>query len=285
MRKPVQKIVALCCVGAMAICFASCKPDPDTKTTVSDTAPSTSEGSTAAPDSTTPGAPAPTTPGAPTPTTPGAPAPTGVVKPADKAAAAALFNSAIEKITATSAKVTRALSEVKAGPLNILDLVDGIPEAFAMNDADLAGAALSKLDAASVASMAVTEAGDNYVIKFALTDVALESEAATVVANGHGGYMYLLDYNTVSQTINTIGKTLGGDAFTLEIKELKTINLLGGVLTATISKTTGKLSAATITFSEKLSAKIVAASLPGPLGKMPVVANVTGNGTVNYTLG
>lgn len=274
MRKPIQKIVAVCCVGAMALCFASCKPDAPTDTT---TEPSSVVDTTVAPGDTTV-APESTT-AAPGESTTAAPVAGGITKPANAAAGVQLYNDALAKATKTTAKITRSLAEVKAGPMDILGTIDGVQEAFALENADLADAKLYKLEAGSVSGMTVTESGDNYVLNFTLNSVKEEAGAAGVV-NGFGGYMYLLDFNTVNQTVMDIGKKLGGDAFNLEIKELKSMELVDGEFNVTINKTTGAMSAASISFNELIKASIIT-SLLGPIA---LPANVQGGGTVNYTV-
>lgn len=269
MRKPIQKIVALCCVGAMALCFASCKPD--TPETESNSLPPTTEATDAPTE-------APDVTDAPT-EAPVAPPAGGIAKPANSADGVKLYNDALAKAGTVTATVTRNLSKVEAKAMITIDVlkdVPGVNEAFALNNANLDGAKLSNLDAGSVASMSATESGDNYVIEFTLKEVNAGADAA----NGLGGYMYLLDYNTVNETVGSIGRSLGGENFVLEVKELQSITMRGGKFTVTINKTTGAMSAATLSFEEEITAKVKTSALPG----VSATANVVGGGTVNYTV-
>lgn len=269
MRKPIQKIVALCCVGAMALCFASCKPD-DTNTesttdpvTVESTEEPSSEESTAPVDNGGEDTSAPQNTN------------TGIAKPGSPAEAVKLYNDAIAKKGAVTATITRSLSEVKAAGIDVLKMVPQVPEKFDLNDAPLEGADLVALDAGSVAGMKCTESGDNYVIEFTLN--ALETGKEVKV--GDGGYMYLLDYATIEKTVLDVGHGIDPN-FTLEIKNLKSLTIDGGKLSVTINKTTGNISAASITFNEKISATVVTSAT----GSFPVPANIVGGGTVKYTV-
>lgn len=264
MRKPVQKIVALCCVGAMALCFASCKPDaPADATTTS--APATTEATTQAGETQATEAPV-TTPGAP------APAP-GNTKPADKTAGVKLYNDALAKATKVSATVTRMMNKGEAAGLaNLMEL--GVPAEFNQENVPLDGAKLSQLDANSVASMDCVEQGDNYVMTFMLNSLETDATAAP----GNGGYMYLLDYNTINTLIDTIGKKLGGDSFKLTVDEATAkLTMSQGKLVVTVNKTTGAMSSAVLSFVQDVNAKVKFLGLP-------VKAEIQGQGTVNYTV-
>lgn len=267
MRKPIQKIVALCCVGAMALCFASCKPDGGDDTTTS-SAPVASESETEAPanggDQSTE---APVTP-----TENNGGTSTGITKPADKAAAVNLYNDAVGKITSTSATITRKLnSGTAAGLADLMDL--GVPAEFDLNNAPLEGAKLSKLDAANVSSMKCEEKGDNYVITFNLNSVSGNSSLKA----GDGGYMYVLDYATITSLIDTIGHKLGGDGFNLTVNESSAkLALSNGQLIVTMNKTTGALSAVQLSFVQDVEAKVKYG--------ISVPAKLQGQGTVSYTV-
>lgn len=269
MRKPIQKILALCCVGVMAVAFASCAPDPKDDGVSTEASQEATEESTAAPTE------APSGGETAAPTDAPAPGPGGITKPANKGAAVKLYNDALAKAGAVSATVTRSLQEVMAGPINVLKVVPQVPEKFDLTDAPLEGAKLSNLDEGSVASMGVKESGDNFVIDFTLNPV--NGNEGTAV--GDGGYMYLLDFETVKTTVASIGASID-ESFSISVKQLKSLVVENGKLTVTINKTTGAMSAASITFSEKISASVVTSAT----GKLAVTANIVGGGTVKYTV-
>lgn len=266
MRKPIQKIVALCCVGAMALCFASCKPD-DTNTetttdpvTVESTEEPSSEESTAPVDNGGEDTSAPQNTN------------TGIAKPGSPAEAVKLYNDAIAKKGAVTATITRKLnSGTAAGLADLMEL--GVPAEFDQTDAAVEGADLYALDVGSVSNMNVTESGDNYVITFTLN--AVNGNAS--MKAGDGGYMYILDYPTITGLIDKIGKKLGGESFNLEVKEDSAkLGLTNGKLTATINKTTGAISAATLDFVQNVEAKVKYG--------ITVTAKLQGQGTVKYTV-
>lgn len=269
-KKTITKIIACACVAAMAVGFGACKSKPKDPTTK---APETS--ATDAPTETTVGgettAPVATQPGATT--APAAPGATGLVKPTDTASAVKMYNDAIAKKGAVSAIITRELVEGTAMGLSLDMLAPGAKDAFALNNAELAGADLFALDPASVASASATESGDNFVITFKLNDATLDQTGVS----GANGFMYFLDAQTVIDTVVSIGKQIGGEGFVLEVnKETIVLELVGGTFTATINKTTGAISAASIGFSENVAAKL---SKP-----IKATVKVTGKGTVDFSV-
>lgn len=285
MKRTWTKILSVACVAALILSFSACKGGSSNDTTT--TAPAVSDASTSAPETTAAVAPTDVSGASTTAPVPGgsttAPVtvPGGITKPTNTAEAVALYNSAVSKISSTSAKISRTMDFAKlylAGvPIVDIKAQGGVPEAFNLSNANLSGAKLTTLNSGDVSSFKVTESGDNYVLTFGLKD--LKGDSTTT--KGKGGYMYFIDYNEAKTLVETIAKQITGGSIKIEVQPKgAVVNALGGSFNVTINKKTGKISKASISFKEHLEAK-AQTNLAGISG----IAKVDGHGTVNYTLG
>lgn len=135
-------------------------------------------------------------------------------------------------------------------------------------------AKLAKLNAGDVAGYQVGQSGNNWVMTFTLKS----GVNATNANHGVSGYMYFLTMQEVSDVIVNIGKAIGGDSFKIEINKAKSsITLNGGKLVVNVDKNTGKITTATLSFTEDINGQCKA------LGSIPVTANLQGKGTVTFT--
>lgn len=227
--------------------------------------------------------------------------------PTDTAGVIDLLNSAVDKIGSTSATYDRAIAK-SGGAISALGY-DAIKFEAEGDDSgrwnytvlsanfDKSGEALpgdktsfSKVDAGSVASATATDNGDTISVSISLKDTTIEqsdSDTGRTAGFGTGGYMYFINFEeTASVVKNVVGdpkydSATGTGGFALPASDKISLNkatfsLSGGKLEATIDKASGKLTKASLSFSESIAAKatyVVA----------PVTANIAGSGTIYYS--
>lgn len=111
---------------------------------------------------------------------------------------------------------------------------------------------------------------------FKLKDVAKNKQGTQL---GKAGYMYFFTLDEVEKVVMRVGKAIGGDAFEVTMyKEKSTFDLKSGVLTVTVDKTTGKMTAAALTLTEQ----IAGVCMTGMTGPVRVSADIVGSATVNF---
>ncbi len=264
--KKAKKVIALCCAGAMAICFASCQADADADATTTTNTPvsenQTAEATDSATETATDGATAATDA-----------APSALPKPADKGAAVKMFNDALAKKAAVNATITRKVDSAKVLMVDLMDR--GVPENFDLTDAALEGADLHELADANVASMQCKEEGDNYIITFTMNQAEGNGDATV----GYGGFQYFFDCDTTVDIITQMCRAIfKDDSITIGVKrETFKAALSDGTMVATVNKNTGALSAVTFSFAEGIKAT-------GVLGDKSAKAEIKVHATVRYTV-
>lgn len=131
---------------------------------------------------------------------------------------------------------------------------------------------LYTLNASDVSSATCKESGNNYIFTINLKNKTLDVNSAK---HGDGGYSYFIDkaeaITVVANMLDVFG--IPGEA---EIKGGSVV-LSKGVIVATVSKSTGKISKVQYSFSESVNAdaKYLIVTLDE--------ANIKGHGTVNYS--
>lgn len=296
MNKKIAKLLALGMSIAMVFSLAAC--GDDTADEPSTEAPTTTEATTEAP-----AVPATGESESVSESESGEPASTeapGV--PTDKAGIVNLFNSAVDKISSTSATYDRTLNEsggiIKA-PLGItLEFTNGGEENPQWNYDVLSGnfnktgetlpadkTVFSKISDGDVASASSTDNGDTITL-----DITLNSKSVTQSGGGaneglgSGGYMYFVNFQETSELFNAV---IGGPKYNYETKTGgfafpgeatlvdATFAMSNGKLNATIDKASGKLTKATLSFAETLD---INAKYMGD-----TTAHFGGSGTLYYS--
>ena len=301
MNKKIAKLLALGMSIAMVFSLAAC--GDDTADEPSTEAPTTTEATTEAPAvpatgesesvlESESGEPASSeAPGAPTDTA-------GVIN---------MFNAAVDKVGSISATYDRAVNK-SGGNISLA----GVPVAkFEANSDDTwnydvlsanfdkSGAALDanktkiyKLDSGSVASAKATDNGDTIALNISLKDASVELDESNTGATdgfGTGGYMYFINFEETNRIVKSVigfpkySYDTGEGGFGLVDSDgvnlvKATFNLSGGTIEATIDKASGKLTKASLSFSEDISGK-------AKYGIASATANIGGSGTIHYTFG
>ena len=289
MQKTRMKLLSLLMVGALLLSLAACAGSGEPEDTTGDTAPSAGEapvttGGTAAslPDGTsdTTGSsasesvaesqassqPATTKPVQQQGTTAAASkAPSGVKE------IVAYYNAAVKKIAKTSAVYSRTITSGSVSVVN-LNLTDQKYAAVInRNNVALSGssAALKALSTADVSNATCTESGGNYILTLSLKP---QSGTDNALKQGAGGYFFFAELDEISSTVNAVGEVLGVSGLSVKTAS---IALSNGKLTVTVNPSSGKISKATLTFTENVDATVK--YLLSPAAKLNV------NFTVNYT--
>lgn len=182
------------------------------------------------------------------------------------------YNAAVKKISKASASYTRKITSGSVSVVN-LNLIDQkYADVINRNNVKLSGsdASLKALSASDVSGAACTESGNNYTIT-----ISLKTKTGTdgAIKSGAGGYLYFAELAEISSTVGDVGKVLGVSGITVETAK---ITLSNGKLTVTADKTSGKISKATLTFTESVDATAKYLFMK-PAAKLSV------NFTVNYT--
>lgn len=293
MRKNLAKLIALMMALVLVFSFAACGGDKDEQPSdttneavvnTEDTATPGETGDTAASDGTSDTA-APgeskqddTTNKTDTDT----PAPGGIVLPNNAASGVKLYNDALAKVSSTKATVNRDLNyaRVEKGIIKIdLFSLGDVRGLFKKGGGNLSGAKLSALSAGDVADFSSKQVGNSYELKFTLKTVKCDQTAKF----GKGGYMYFITMDEIANIVKQIGDELSGGSIAIKVyKDKSSFNLEKGVFTVNIDKNTGKLTSATLSFTETIDGRCNA-PISGPFA-IDADAAVQGYGTVKYTL-
>lgn len=293
MRKNLAKLIALMMALVLVFSFAACGGDKDEQPSdttneavvnTEDTATPDETGDTAASDGTSDTA-APgeskqddTTNKTDTDT----PAPGGIVLPNNAASGVKLYNDALAKVSSTKATVNRDLNyaRVEKGIIKIdLFSLGDVRGLFKKGGGNLSGAKLSALSAGDVADFSSKQVGNSYELKFTLKTVKCDQTAKF----GKGGYMYFITMDEIANIVKQIGDELSGGSIAIKVyKDKSSFNLEKGVFTVNIDKNTGKLTSATLSFTETIDGRCNA-PISGPFA-IDADAAVQGYGTVKYTL-
>ena len=202
----------------------------------------------------------------------------GIAVPKNANEAMALYNSALAKTSVTGKMTSVTLDSATAtivGDLKKLDpKVDTVFKDYTKKNFN------NKLFNLSGASLKGTpkEQGGKIVMTFTLKDVSEHNPAY-----GKNGFMYFVTRDNAVGTVDAIVKAIGGAAESLNIqldKNSANIVLNNGTLEVQIDKNTGKLTSATYSFKETVTAKAKA-----KVGPLPASLNATiiGSGTCTYT--
>ena len=227
--------------------------------------------------------------------------------PTNKAGIVNMFNGAVDKISSKSATYTRAVAR-SGGAISALGFdaiqfeADGnengrwnytvLSANFDQSNQPLPGdkTIFNKVDANSVSGAEAKDNGNTIEISLSLKDATVSQDEKNQGRNlglGTGGYMYFINFEETASIIKSVvggpkyDGTKGG--FALPSHDKVTLNsatftLTGGKLTATIDKASGKMTKASLSFTEKISGKATYIFAP-------VTANISGSGTINYTFG
>lgn len=293
MRKNLAKLIALMMALVLVFSFAACGGDKDEQPSdttneavvnTEDTVAPGETGDTAASDGTSDTA----APGeskqddATNKTDPDTPAPGGIVLPNNAASGVKLYNDALAKVSSTKATVNRDLNyaRVEKGIIKIdLFSLGDVRGLFKKGGGNLSGAKLSALSAGDVADFSSKQVGNSYELKFTLKTVKCDQTAKF----GKGGYMYFITMDEIANIVKQIGDELSGGSIAIKVyKDKSSFNLEKGVFTVNIDKNTGKLTSATLSFTETIDGRCNA-PISGPFA-IDADAAVQGYGTVKYTL-
>lgn len=313
MKKKIARLLALGMSIALVFSLAACGGDAETGNTTTDpeaissaiggeTSAESVPGETGA-DPAAPGAEDPTqAPGSGT----GGDS-TTVTVPTNTAGVISLFNSAVDKIASASAKYDRAIAK-SGGSISAMgaDVIkfdaNGNENArwnytvlsgnFDRTGASLAAdkTAFSKLDSGSVSGATATDNGSTITLNISLKDTTVNQSSdqnGKTTGFGQGGYMYFINFE---ETDSIVRNVVGGPKYNGDTKQggfdlpgsgtvrLKsgTFSLSGGKMTAIIDKASGKLTSATLSFSENIQGEASYLSLPAS-------ANISGSGTIYYS--
>lgn len=227
--------------------------------------------------------------------------------PTDTAGVINMFNAAVDQVGSISATYNRAVNK-SGGNISLA----GVPVAkFEANSDDTwnydvlsgnfdkSGAALDanktkiyKLDSGSVSSANATDNGDTITLNISLKDAKVELDESNTGATdgfGTGGYMYFINFEETNRIVKSVigfpkydyATGEGGfglvDADGVDLVK-GTFNLSGGTIEATIDKASGKLTKASLSFSEDISGR-------AKYGIASATANIGGSGTIYYTFG
>ncbi|MBS6701480.1 MAG: hypothetical protein KH284_07735 [Clostridiales bacterium] len=182
------------------------------------------------------------------------------------------YNAAVKKIAKVSGNYSRKITSGSVSVVN-LNLTDQKYAAVInRNNTALtsAEAALKSLSASDVSSASCKESGNNYVCTISLKN---KSGKDSGIKHGAGGYMYFAELGEIEKAVYDIGVVLGVKGIKVSTANL---TLSNGKLTITIDKASGKISNASLTFTENVDAT-AKYSLLKPAAKLSV------NFTVNYT--
>ena len=222
--------------------------------------------------------------------------------PTDKTGIVNLFNSAVDKISSTSATYDRTIA-TSGGLVNAMGYklkfdqngdesaqwqYDVLSGNFDRKGEPLENPVFTKLDSSAVANAIAKDNGDSISIDITLNDTTVnqstDSGSGATDGWGTGGYMYFVNFNMMDELLT---KVIKGPKYNYETKvggfdlplnpSLKdaTFTLTGGQLTATLTKD-GKLTSASVSFSETLEANAKVSGLPAD-------CYFTGSGTVNFS--
>ncbi len=150
----------------------------------------------------------------------------------------------------------------------------GVKDAFSNNGqaTQISDKKLYNVNASDVSSATCKESGNNYIFTINLKSKTLDVNSAK---HGDGGYSYFIDKAEATTVVASMLKAfhLPGSA---TIKG-GTVTLSKGVIVATVSKSSGKISKVNYSFAESVVAEA------SYFGVAIDEATITGHGTVNYS--
>lgn len=215
-------------------------------------------------------------PGDTKPETPVAKAPEGVneIVKAYNAGIVAM-KSASMKRTLDAGRVYREKEIPIVGKIDLnLGNEQGVKDAFSNNGkaTQISDKKLYNVNASDVSSATCKESGNNYVFTINLKTKKLDVNSAK---HGDGGYSYFIDKAEATTVVASMLKafSLPGSA---TIKG-GSVTLSKGVIVATVSKSTGKISKVNFAFAESVVANA------SYFGVGIDEATITGHGTVDYS--
>lgn len=184
----------------------------------------------------------------------------------------AYYNAAVKKIAKTSAVYSRKITSGSVSVVNLNLTEQKYAAVINRNNVALSGssAALKALSTADVSNATCTESGGNYILTLSLKP---QSGTDNALKQGAGGYFFFAELDEISSTVNAVGEVLGVSGITVKTAS---IALSNGKLTVTVNPSSGKISKATLTFTENVDATAKYLLL-SPAAKLSV------NFTVNYT--
>lgn len=205
---------------------------------------------------------------------------TSVAQPTDTASGVRLYNDAVAKIKNTNASITRKIGYARAekGPLKVdlLSFSDDIEKIFQEGDGPISSK-LSTLNAKDVKGFSSKKTANGYELKFELKEVTCDQYSKV----GINGYMHFITMQEVEVIVKQMcDKLTGGNVEVTVYRDKSSLILKDGVFTVNIDKNTGKITSATLAFTEVINGK-VKAPIVGTLA-IDADAFVEGYCTVNY---
>ena len=202
--------------------------------------------------------------------------------PTDAASGVKLYNSAVAKIKGTNASITRKIGYARAEKgilkIDLLSFSDDIEKIFQEGDGPIDGR-LSALSAKDVKGFSSKDTENGCELKFTLKEVTCDQYSKT----GVGGYMHFITMQEVEIIVKQMCDQLTGGSVEVKVyKDKSSLILKDGVFTVNIDKNTGKITSASLTFTETINGRINA-----PIVSTLAIdadAYVEGYCTVNYKL-
>lgn len=176
--------------------------------------------------------------------------PKEVIRPTNAAKAVALFNEAIPKILGVEATYNYKMDKYE---MSLVGQMDADTTEFDAENRPLPNPKITPLEESSIASYQLEEQGNQYVLRFQLKE--FYGNAASTY--GDGGYLYFNEnsYEQLSELLSKYRNPISSNSFEIE-KDRFQITLTDGELVAAIDKTSGKLSQVTVSFHEKMIARL-----------------------------
>lgn len=200
--------------------------------------------------------------------------------PKDIASGVKLYNDAVAKNKNSGASIVRKINSAKANAGFIkIDLLtfDNVETIFAKGNGPINNR-LSSLSSKYVKDFSSKDLGSSYELKFKLKEATCDENTKV----GAFGYMHFITMDEVEVLVKQMCGELTGSSDGVKVyKDQTKLILRDGVFTVAISKSTGKITSASLSYIEVINGKIKA-PLVGSLA-IDADADVEGACTVNYT--
>lgn len=272
MNKKIAKLLALGMSIAMVFSLAAC--GDDTADEPSTEAPTTTEATTEAPAVPATGESESVSETGEQPTqAPGETQAAGITNPgSDVNAAVALYNDAVAKSGFTTANVQLKWggSDTTAGELNKISGGKVQPE---FEQPYSKSATPGSINAGDVASVSSSDNGNSITMTINLKNHTDVKESGTKY--GDLSYPYFITYADANELVSRCGKAAGLSGIEL-VEDSATCDLSNGIITATVDKTSGKMTALSVSLDETVKGKAKVAILK-------VTAEIWGSGVITFS--
>lgn len=203
-----------------------------------------------------------------------------VAQPNNAASGIRLYNDAVAKIKNTNASIIRKIGYARAEKgllkVDLLSFSDDIEKIFQEGDGPI-NSKLSALNAKDVKDFSSKKTASGYELKFMLKEVICDQYSKV----GIGGYMHFITMQEVEVIVKQMcDKLTGGSVEVTVYRDKSSLILKDGVFTVNIDKNTGKITSASLAFTEVINGK-VKAPIVGSIA-IDADAFVEGYCTVNY---